>query len=103
MRNIYSNLPANAKEEIFERLSGNESIDIERVISRGQRSPDGFWYDQPRDEFVLLLKGKAVIEFDDNTSVKLIKGDYLLIPAHRRHRVSKTSKRPSCIWLTVHF
>lgn len=76
---------------------------IERIVSTGQASPPGFWYDQAQNEWVLLLQGRAVLEWDDGRSITLQQGDWLNIPAHTRHRVAWTSKDPPCIWLAVHF
>ncbi len=88
--------------EIFEPLLETDQILIERIISTGQTTPEGEWYDQPRDEWVLLLQGEAQLMYEDGMSIDLKTGDYLLIPAHRKHRVSYTSSDPACIWLAIH-
>jgi len=75
-------------------------VKIERILSYGQSSPVGFWYDQERYEFVVLLKGEASLEFEDG-EVKLCEGDYLVIPPHLKHRVSFTSK--PAVWLAIFF
>lgn len=92
-------LPA---DELVEILAGGPGITIERIVSSGQASPPGFWYDQERDEWVALLQGSAVLEYADGMSLHLRAGDALLIPAHERHRVAWTSADPPCIWLAVH-
>ncbi|MBW4444174.1 MAG: cupin domain-containing protein [Plectolyngbya sp. WJT66-NPBG17] len=61
----------------------------------------GEWYDQPRDEGVLLLQGKAQLMYEDGNTIGLKAGDYLLISAHQRHRVSYISSNPTCIWLAI--
>lgn len=100
INNIF-NLPIeNPNEELFEKLAEGKEILIERIISNGQRTPDGEWYDQEKDEWVILLQGEAVILYEDNTEIELKLGDYLLIPKHKKHRVEKTSS--PCIWLAVH-
>lgn len=94
-----SPLPA---EELFEPLLPDRGVLIERIISTGQVTPEGVWYDQDRDEWVALLQGKATLLFEDGQSTDLRPGDCLLIPAHTRHRVTHTSADPPCIWLAVH-
>lgn len=92
-------LPA---DELVETLAGGPGITIERIVSSGQSSPPGFWYDQERDEWVALLQGSAVLEYADGRSLNLRTGEWLLIPAHEQHRVAWTSADPPCIWLAVH-
>ena len=95
-------LPSNPPDkEIFEELLRASSFRVERIVSSGQASPSGFWYDQEEDEWVALLQGQAVLEFEDGAVQNLRKGDWLFLPAHMRHRVASTSKEPPCIWLAV--
>lgn len=91
------------RQEITNLLLENESVRIEQIISAGQMSPDGFWYDQSEQEWVLLLQGTARLEFADGNIKQLEVGEHLLIPAHVRHRVAYTSKQPPCIWLCVFY
>ena len=91
------------KEERFDKLLEKEGILIERIISTGQVSPPGFWYNQDQDEWVVLIQGIAELEFEDGKKVRLTKGDYVLCPKNLRHRVTYTSVEPACIWLAVHF
>ncbi|NLB53750.1 MAG: cupin domain-containing protein, partial [Syntrophomonadaceae bacterium] len=65
--------------------------------------PPGFWYEQEKDEWVLLLQGEAIISYRNNDKVLMKTGDYLLIPAKRAHRVDMTSIDPPCIWLAIFF
>mgnify|MGYP004702435459 CR=1 FL=1 len=95
-------LPEGDKEK-FESLYQGKGIKIERIISNGQSTPPGQWYDQPNDEFVVLLQGEASIEFQTGEINDLSTGDYLLIPAGLKHRVILTGKNPPCIWLAMHF
>ncbi len=101
--NIHHALPdASAAEALEElaRLRGGPAR-VERIVSEGQASPEGFWYDQDWDEWVLLLAGEAELEFADPAgSERLSPGDWLLIPARRRHRVQSTAK--GTLWLAVH-
>jgi cupin 2 domain-containing protein len=100
--NLYE-LPAKkSQEEIFESLVEANGLLIERIVSSGQVTPEGQWYDQERDEWVALLQGQAEIVFYDGKKRSLVSGDWLLIPAHKKHRVVKTSSDPPCIWLAVH-
>ena len=95
-------LPANLPdEEIFEELLRTPSFRMERIVSSGHASPPGFWYDQEEDEWVALLQGEAVLEFDDGSAETLRSGDWVFLPAHIRHRVASTSLEPPCIWLAV--
>lgn len=89
--------------ELFETLWHNDQISIKRIISTGQITPPGEWYDQEQNEWLIVLQGSAELSYEDNSRIKLIKGDYLLIPAHQKHRVEYTSTAPPCIWLTVFF
>jgi cupin 2 domain-containing protein len=85
-------------EELVTILVENETVWIERIISTGQVTN---WYDQDENEFVSLLQGEAEITWADGSTTKLIAGDTLLIPQHKRHQVSYTSSNPPCIWLCV--
>jgi cupin 2 domain-containing protein len=101
--NILHPLPPDLTEEVFETLAQSASVKIERIVSNGQASPESGWYDQDDDEWVIVLQGAATILFDDGTEIALSKGDYLNIPAHERHRVTRTSTDPKTIWLAVHY
>lgn len=92
------------EEELHETLLQDDKrgILIERIISSGQASPPGFWYDQQQDEWVVLLQGRAGLAWDDGRAITLQKGDWVFIPAHTRHRLEWTSREPPCIWLAVH-
>lgn len=85
--NIFTTPATGSKEEIFNTLFKGKNIKIEQIISSGQVSPAEGWYDQAENEWVLLLEGNAKLEFDNNMIKTLKKGDYLMIPAHFRHKV----------------
>lgn len=89
-------------EEVFEALIPDKGILIERIISSGQSSPEGFWYQQERDEWVVLLQGFAALSWENGKVLEMKAGDCLLIPAGEKHRVDATSQNPPCIWLAVH-
>lgn len=88
--------------EVFERLFQKGTCLIERIVSTGQITPPDQWYDQDRDEWVVLLQGEARLAYEDGREVALSVGDYLLILAHEKHRVTYTSTQPPCVWLAVH-
>lgn len=103
IRNLFSlDKSKDLKDEVFEKLLEAPGVLVERIISTGQVSPEGFWYDQPGDEWVALLQGCASLEVEGSGTITLNPGDYLFIPAHCRHRVSRTSTDPPCIWLAIH-
>jgi cupin 2 domain-containing protein len=101
---LFTEIPAELPEELVEVLAGSDDVRIERIISRGHASPAGFWYDQAWNEWVVLLSGAARLALrDPDEEVSLEPGDYLLMPAHRRHRVIETAADRDTIWLAVHF
>jgi len=78
----------------------NAAVKIERIVSQSHKSPPGFWYDQPQDEWVIVLRGHAVLEFEGGELIEMKQGDHLAIARHVKHRVSQTG--PETIWLAVH-
>ena len=101
--NLLVDLPSRPAEEQIERLVGGPGFRIERIVSTGQASPAGFWYDQPDDEFVVLLAGAARLRFEDgDRALDMTPGDWVEIPAHARHRVEWTQADPPTVWLAVH-
>ena len=101
--NIFKNIPGIIPEELFENLIDRETIKIERIVSQGHTTPDGQWYDQSWDEWVLLLEGQAALAYEDGSTVDMQVGDYVFIPAHTRHRVEWTQPESKTVWLAVHF
>ena len=89
--------------EYFQTLLETDNILIEKIISKGQKTPENQWLEQDKDEWVILLQGDAEISFE-NADIKSLKtGDYLFIQKNLKHRVESTSKDPECIWLAFHF
>ena len=88
-------------DELFQTLAQG-SATIERIVSTGHSTPEGEWYDQEKDEWVILLQGTARILFENDNIINLKSGDYILIKAHNRHRVEYTSTTPQCVWLAIH-
>jgi cupin 2 domain-containing protein len=101
--NIFDLIPAIIKDELFEELTSKDGIKIERIVSHGHVTPEFEWYDQRRDEWVILLQGEAVISFLNEDDVRLKAGDYINIPAHKKHRVSWTKPDEDTIWLAVYY
>jgi cupin 2 domain-containing protein len=102
--NIFDNLPpTNAAEEAFQTLLQTPGVRIERIVSQRHRSPDGFWYDQDTNEWVLVLRGAARLRFEGEEPVELQPGAYVHIPAHRRHRVDWTDPAQPTVWLAIHY
>ena len=106
MENIFKNIPFDLPDELIEKIAGNaeKGITIERIVSRGHASPQDFWYDQDKNEFVIILKGKAGLLFKDSgKTLELSPGDYVEIPAHTLHRVEWTTTEEDTIWLAIHY
>lgn len=99
--NLLSLLNISMREEKTDILYCNPSTRIERVVSSGQISPEGFWYDQDEVEWVCVLQGEGHIQYEDGSEIILRMGDWILLPTGKRHRVSYTSYTPPCIWLCV--
>jgi cupin 2 domain-containing protein len=100
--NLFENLPDSIPTELIQVLAANGPVRIERIVSHGQGSPDGFWYDQEEHEWVIVLKGAARLQFED-TAVDMRPGDFVNIPAHKKHRVEWTTRNEPTIWLVVFF
>ncbi|NPA95426.1 MAG: cupin domain-containing protein [Thermodesulfobacteria bacterium] len=107
--NIFSNIPDTFPEEIFETLLQGKSFRLERILSKGHRSPQDFWYDQAQDEWVIVLRGRATLRFAkgqdtrDSYDLELGPGDYVLIPSHLKHRVERTTESEETVWLAIHY
>ncbi|HLH87308.1 MAG TPA: cupin domain-containing protein [Xanthobacteraceae bacterium] len=102
--NLFANIPAQLAREESRTLISSPAVRIERIVSRGQASPPGFWYDQAQDEWVVVLAGCAELAFaDDGATMRMTAGDYVHIPAHRRHRVAWTDPVQTTVWLAVRY
>jgi cupin 2 domain-containing protein len=102
-QNIFQAIPDNLEEEIFQQLVNSEHVRIERIISKGHKSPESGWYDQEKNEWVMVLKGEATLSFESQASVHLHTGDFINIPSHKKHRVDWTDPDGETIWLAVHY
>jgi cupin 2 domain-containing protein len=102
--NLLRDLPDARGSEITDPIVGAPGIRIERIVSLGQASPPGFWYDQAEAEWVLLLAGAARLRFADEPEPRLLgPGDWVEIAPHRRHRVDWTDPARPTVWLAVFY
>ena len=102
-QNLFASLPASLPDELCQTILTEDKLRIERIVSHGHTSPEGFWYDQPEHEWVLLIRGAARLRFEDGELLEMASGAYVNIPAHRRHRVDWTDPTPPTIWLAIHY
>ena len=102
MNNLFSDIATDLPDELTEVLAASESVRVERIVSYGHASPQNFWYDQDSHEWVVVLSGAAKLRFEDGT-VEMKPGDYINIPAHKRHRVEWTTPDEPTVWLAVHY
>jgi cupin 2 domain-containing protein len=102
--NLFSVPPATLPEELVETLAEGKHVRIERIVSTGHASPEGFWYDQEEIEWVVVLKGEAKLLFEgESQPIHLKPGDHVTIPAHRRHRVEWTTSKEPTVWLAIFY
>jgi len=104
IHNLFTQVTQASDSEVFETLLQTEAFKLERVVSTGQATPPGQWYDQDGDEWVVLLSGSAGLLFDGERDIRVLQpGDYLYIPAHTRHRVEWTETGVETVWLALHY
>lgn len=103
MNNIFDAIPDDFDNEIINTLIESNHVKIERIISKGHKSPESGWYDQDNNEWVIVLKGEATLLFNDESSRNLKPGDFINIAAHKKHRVQWTNPDVETIWLAVHY
>jgi cupin 2 domain-containing protein len=100
--NLFANLPVSLPKELFTTLLETTNLRIKWIVSLSHASPEGFWYDQDENEWVVVLKGSARLRFEDKV-VEMKAGDFMDIPAHKKHRVDWTTPGEPTIWLEVHY
>lgn len=100
--NLLADLPDASAEEVFETLAEWPGIRLERIVSNGQVTPDGEWYDQEQDEWVMVLAGAARLLIEGDGETALGPGDAVFLPAHKRHRVTWTVTDEPTVWLALH-
>ncbi|MGE5500211.1 MAG: cupin domain-containing protein [Syntrophothermus sp.] len=104
VKNLFSEIPDHFQKEIFEILIHNNNLTLERIVSCGQASPEGEWYCQETNEWVILMGGSAAIMFETESEEKILyPGDYVFIPANTKHRIEWTDKKQKTVWLALHF
>jgi len=102
LKNLFENINVDQISEEFIEILKSNNIKIERIVSNGQTSPKDFWYEQKENEFVLVLEGFAIVEFEDK-ELELKKGDFINIKAQEKHRVKYTSLDEATIWLAIFY
>lgn len=102
-RNLLHPRPSATTAEVFETLLSIPNGRLERIVSHGQSSPPGFWYDQPENEWVLILRGAARLGWEQGPPTELTPGDCVLIPAGTKHRVEWTTPDEPTVWLALFF
>ena len=102
-QNLLADLPTSLPSELLETLLQTSSLRIERIVSYGHASPEGFWYDQDTHEWVLLVSGAARLQFEGEEPVDMKAGSFINIPAHQRHRVEWTTPQQPTVWLAIHY
>ncbi|MDN5844073.1 MAG: cupin domain-containing protein [Alcaligenaceae bacterium] len=101
--NLFTAIPTDTAHEAFDDLLVVPGLRIERIVSRGQKSPPDFWYEQDEDEWVIVLQGAATLRIEGRDDpVTLAAGDHYWLPSGLRHRVDSTSPDGPTIWLAVH-
>jgi len=104
MKNIFADIPDAIPEEIFETIIEAGSFRLERIVSDGQLTSEDEWYDENESEWFILLKGSAGLLLEgDKEPFVLQPGDYLNLPAHRRHKVIWTDADEKTVWLALHY
>lgn len=101
--NIFESIPGDLAQECFTTLAQAQSVKIERIVSKGHASRSGDWYDQADNEWLIVIKGQAILSFASESDIYLDVGDYLNIPARKKHRVKWTPSDVETIWLAVHY
>jgi cupin 2 domain-containing protein len=102
MNSLFADIPATLPEELVETLVEAANVRLERIVSHGHASPTDFWYDQGQHEWVLLVQGAARLRFQHEV-VEMKPGDFVNIPAHKRHRVEWTTEEQPTVWLAVFY
>jgi cupin 2 domain-containing protein len=102
--NLLTAIPDASGGELFETLSSIDGLRIERIVSKGQATAAGDWYDQAWHEWVLLVEGEALLVIEgEQEPYRLLPGQWMLLPAHCRHRVEWTLPGQNTVWLALHW
>ena len=103
VENLFDAIPNEIPEELIATLYCGGNLRIQRIVSQGQASPPGFWYDQEESEWIIVLEGSAAVQFEGEEPIELRRGSYLNILAHVKHRVAWTDPNEKTVWLAVHY
>jgi cupin 2 domain-containing protein len=103
IQNLFDLIPQPVKDEFVEAFIDKKNVRVERIVSHGHTSPPDFWYDQDENEWVVVVAGGARLRFDDGDEVALGRGDHVIIPAHRKHRVEWTAPGEDTVWVAVFY
>lgn len=95
--------PLPTQYELYQSIVSKNNVEIERIISTGQKTPENQWLAQDKDEWVILLQGESELNIEGEVKKILKAGDYVLIPKNQKHRIERTTVEPPCIWLAVHY
>ncbi|MEN6374855.1 MAG: cupin domain-containing protein [Smithella sp.] len=102
--NIFENIPGKLPDELSAEIASGNKFKMERILSRRHHSPEGFWYNQDENEWVILLQGSAGLRFAGREELVVLRpGDYVLIPRHLRHRVEWTDPDQDTVWLALFY
>lgn len=101
---LFQDIPTELPEEFFEDLLIGRNFRLERIVSRSHASPPDFWYEQEDHEWVILIRGAAVLHFEEgDRRIDLRPGDHINIPARCRHRVDSTTADKDTVWLAIFY
>jgi cupin 2 domain-containing protein len=104
LTNLFATMPGPTGRELFQTILKTDRFRLERIVSTGQATPAGQWYDQERNEWVALLSGSAGLLFEGEGEPRVMRpGDHVIIPAHLRHRVEWTDPDHETVWLALHY
>jgi len=100
--NLFSHLPPAEAEEAATALLAGDGVRLERIVSYGHVSPEGFWYDQDEAEWVMVVSGGARLRIEGEAEDRALgPGDSVYLPAHCRHRVAWTDPDRPTVWLAL--
>ncbi|MFT7560143.1 MAG: cupin 2 domain-containing protein [Flavobacteriales bacterium] len=101
--NLFTGLPSDFRDEVFDNLLECETLKIERITSLGHRAPQEGWFEQDWSEWVVVLEGEALLECEGSEPRKMLRGDFNHLPKGTRHRVLWTDPDKPTIWLAIHY
>jgi len=102
--NLFDRLPNKGTNEELTTLVDRAGSKLVRIVSTGQATPEGVWYDQDDNEWVVVLRGSAGLRVDGEDDVRVLSvGDYIDLPAGLRHRVERTDADGPTVWLALHY